>query len=264
MPRAIWKGHLSFGLVDVPVRLYSATRRDRPDSHLIDRRDGAPVGHLKINKDTGREVRHDEIARAYEVDGEEVVVEDADLEAIAPASGHSVDIEDFVRREDISPVFFDKPYFLAPDEGAERSYALLREVIERTERVGIARVVLRKRERLCAVTVHDGALTLNLLRYWRELRDPAELDLPAEDLRQAGVSDDAVDMAVELIERKTREWAPQTYRDQYQDRLLELIEQKARPERPPEVTRPEQAEPTEAQPQQGDLTERLRRSIDRG
>ncbi len=262
MPKVIWKGHLNFGLVNVPVRLYSATRRRKLDFHLIDRRDQRPVGHLKINKDTGREVRPDEIARAIEVDGQTVVVEDEDFEQANPQAKHTIDIRHFVRVEQIDPVFFDKPYYMAPQEGAERSYVLLREVIERTGRVGIAKVVLHRREHLAATMLHDGVLTLQLLRFAREIRDPGDLDVPAQTPRQLDITTDAVEMATELVQRMTEEWQPEQYHDEYLEQLTELVERRAHQGR--EAAQPE--EPPAAEPPSAatteELFEQLRRSIE--
>ncbi|WP_168211028.1 non-homologous end joining protein Ku [Persicimonas caeni] len=270
MPKVIWKGHINFGLVNVPVRLYSATRKRKLDFHLIDKRDQSPVGYLKINKDTGREVRPEEVARAIEVDGEKVVVEDDDFEQAEAHTAQNIDIQHFVRREQINPAFFEKPYYLAPMEGAEKSYTLLREVIERTGRVGIAKVVLRKREHLAALMVQDNVVVLEMLRFADELRDPSELDLPAESAGDLGVTTDALEMATELVQRMTRDWKPDQYRDEYREELLELIEDKARRARAGTAepsSQPEESRPTSGEPgttEGADLTERLRQSIERG
>lgn len=265
MAKVIWKGHINFGLVNVPVRLYSATEKRKLDFHLIDRRDQNRVGYLKINKETGREVRPEEVARAIDVDGQTVVLEDEDFEQADPEATRSIDIRNFVRLEQISPTFFEKPYYLAPQEGAEKSYALLREVIERTGRVGIAKVVLRKREHLAALMVQDNVLILDLLRYARELRDPDELDIPRESARQMGLSTDNIEMATELVERMTRDWAPEEYRDEYREELLEMIESKAARERAGEHPAEQEASPPPPEePADVDLDEQLRRSIQRG
>lgn len=263
MAKVIWKGHINFGLVDVPVRLYSATERHKLDFHLIDRRDQNPVGYVKINKETGREVRPDEIARAIEVDDEMVVVEDEDFERANPAATRSIDIEHFVRRDQIDPIFFEKPYYLAPQQGAERSYALLREVIRRTGRVGIAKFVLRRREHLAAVMVHEEVLTVELLRFSRDVRDPTELDVPGEALDELGITTDALEMATELVERMTRDWQPQQYRDEYYQQLTELIERRARQGAGAEQPSPPQPE-RPREPTSEELFEQLKRSIQQG
>lgn len=264
MPKVIWKGHINFGLVNVPVRLHSATRKNRLDFHLVDRRDENPVGYVKINKETGREVRPDEIARAIETeDGQLVLLEDQDFEQADPEASRALDIRHFVRLEQISPAFFEKPYFLAPMEGAEKSYGLLREVIAETGRVGIAKVVLRRRERLAAVMARDDVLVLELLRFSQELRDPGELDLPDIDRRSLGITTDEMEMATELVRRMTEEWKPEAYRDEYREQLEQLIEQKASRGREVPTSATPQAPSEVAEAPQEDLSESLRRSIGR-
>jgi DNA end-binding protein Ku len=263
MAKVIWKGQINFGLVNVPVRLYSASRKRKLDFRLVDKRDQNSVGYLKINKETGREVRPEEIARAIDVDGETVVLEDEDFEQAASKSARAIDIRHFVRLEQIEPAFFEKPYYLEPEEGAEKSYVLLREVVERTGRVGIAKVVLRKREHLAALMVQDDALMLNLLRFAPEIVDPAELDLPHDNAREIGVDTGSIEMATELVQRMTQDWEPEQYHDEYQEELEALIEQRARQQRtgevPAEASRPA---PEHEETPASDLSEQLRRSVD--
>ncbi|MFW5968432.1 MAG: Ku protein, partial [Persicimonas sp.] len=260
MPKAIWKGHINFGLVTVPVRLYSATNRRKTEFSLVDRRDKSPVGQRRINKETGREIEPENVARAAEVDGEPVIVEDEDFERLRSELSRSIDIEHFVRLEQIEPAYFDRPYFLEPQEGGERSYALLRLVAEQTGRVGIARVVLRRREHLAALGIHDGALALNLLRYPDEVRDPTELDLPEGGLRDLGITTDAVEMATELVMRMTRDWQPARYHDEFHEALEDLIERKAKPQRhPPTPSEPPAGAPRAEGSSGDELDEQLRR-----
>ena len=265
MAKVIWKGHINFGLVNVPTRLYSATRSRKLDFHLIDRRDQSPVGYLKINKETGREVRPDEIARAVEHDGQTVVLEDEDFEKIDPKARRAIDIQHFVRAEQIDPAYFQRPYFLAPAEGAERSYVLLREVIRRTGRVGIAKLVLRRREHLAAVMAREDVLVVNLIRFADELRDPGQLDLPSQTPQQLGITTDHLEMASELVGRMTQDWRPEQYRDEYRKALGELIEERAQAQqegapRPADTSQPA-PEPERTPP--SDLEDTLRQSLDR-
>lgn len=262
MPKAIWKGHINFGLVTVPVRLYSATNRRKTEFSLVDRRDKSPVGQRRINKETGHEIDSKDVARAAEVDGERVIVEDEDFERLRSELRRSIDIEHFVRLEQIAPAYFDRPYYLEPQEGAERSYALLRLVIEQTGRVGIARVVLRRREHLAALGLHDGALSMNLLRYADEVRDPTELDLPEDGLRDLGITADAVEMATELVMRMTRDWQPDRYHDEFQEALEDLIERKAKPQQhPPTPSDAPGGAPRAESESDTELDDQLRRSI---
>jgi DNA end-binding protein Ku len=224
MPRAIWKGSISFGLVNIPVGLYSAEKREEISFHLLDRRNMARVRYQKVNEETGKEVPWDETVRGYEYEkGQYVVLTDEDLKRAAPEATQSIDIIDFVDLEEISPLYFDKPYYLGPDKKGARAYALLRETLRRTGKAGIAKVVIRTKQYLAAVMVAENVLTLEILRYPDELRDPAELDVPAGD---AGVSERELEMAERLVEGMVERWKPEQYKDTYRDDVMALIEKR--------------------------------------
>lgn len=224
MPRAIWKGSISFGLVNIPVGLYSAEKREEISFHLLDRRNMARVRYKKVNEETGNEVPWDETVRGYEYEkGQFVILTDEDLKRAAPEATQSIDIIDFVDLEEISPLYFDKPYYLGPDKKGARAYALLRETLRRTGKAGIAKVVIRTKQYLAAVVARGDVLTLEILRYAHELRDPDELDVPAGD---AGVSERELEMAERLVEGMVEDWKPERYKDTYRDDLMKLIEKR--------------------------------------
>ena len=239
MARSIWKGSISFGLVNIPVGLYSAEKREETVSfHMLDKRNMARLRYKRVNEETGREVPWEETVRGYEFEpGKYVVLSDEDLERAAPEKTQTVDILDFVDGEDISPIYFDKPYYLAPDKKGAKSYALLREVLRRTGKVGIAKVVIRTKQSLAAVLVEDKAIVLNILRFDHELREPTELDLPSG---KEGVSERELDMAERLVEGMVSKWEPEKYRDDYYKDLKKMINERVEagqleesPEAPP-------------------------------
>jgi DNA end-binding protein Ku len=239
MARSIWKGSITFGLVNIPVGLYSAEKREETVSfHLLDRRNMARVKYKRVNEDTGREVPWDETVRGYEIEGgKHVVLSDEDLERASPEKTQTVDILDFVDGSDINPALYDKPYYLAPEKKGAKSYALLRETLRRTNKVGIAKVVIRTKQYLAAVIVEDQVIVLNILRFAHELRDPKELDLPSG---KEGVSERELDMAERLVEGMVSDWEPEKYRDDYYKDLKKMIKERVEagqleesPEAPP-------------------------------
>ncbi len=228
MARAIWKGSISFGLVNIPVGLYSAETRDDISFKLLDRKTKSPIHYKRVSEESGKEVAWDETVRGYEVDkGKYVVLTDQDLKRAAPEATQTIDIQSFVDLADISTLFFDKPYFLAPDSKGTKAYALLRETLKRTGKVGIAKVVIRTRQYLAAVVARGDSevLTLELMRYAHELRDPADLDVPRG---KSGVSDKELQMAVRLVEGMEEAWDPDQYKDDYRRDLMKLIEERAK------------------------------------
>jgi DNA end-binding protein Ku len=221
MARSIWKGSITFGLVNIPVGLYSAEKREEMSFHLLDRRNMARVKYKRVNEDTGREVPWEETVRGYEFEeGKYVVLSDEDLQRASPEKTQTVDIVDFVELEEISPVFFDKPYYLAPDKKGAKSYALLRETLRRTKKVGIGKVVIRTKQYLAAVIPSEDVIVLNILRFGHELRDTGELDLPSG---KEGVSERELHMAERLVEGMVDSWDPDKYRDDYYKDLKKLI-----------------------------------------
>jgi DNA end-binding protein Ku len=225
MPRAIWKGSLSFGLVEIPVALVPAEQTNELSLSMLDSRDHSPVGYKRINKNTGEEVPWEKIAKGYEYEkGEFIVLSEADLHRASPEATQTVDILAFVDEDEIDSMYYDTPYYLEPLKKGSKSYALLRETLRRTQKVGVAKLVLRTRQRLAAVTVRDKVLVVNLLRFARELREPSDLELPGKD----GVGEKELKMAERLVGGMTEKWKPEKYHDEYRDELMAYIEKKAR------------------------------------
>ena len=227
MARAIWKGSISFGLVSIPVGLFSAETRDEISFRQLDKRNLAPVGYKKYNKQTGKEVEADDIVKGYEYEDERyVLISDEDLKRANPEKTQTVDITDFVNLDDIDAEYFDKPYYLAPLKKNAKAYALLREALKRSGKVGIAKVVIRSREYLGAVIPHNDVLVLEILRYPHEIRGVDDLELPGAELEKMGVTDREVKMAEMLIDGMTADWEPAKYHDSYRDDLMALIHKK--------------------------------------
>ncbi|MBW3572220.1 MAG: Ku protein [Gemmatimonadetes bacterium] len=225
MARAIWKGSISFGLVHIPVGLFSAASPDELSFRQLDKRNMSPIGYRKYNKNTGEEVEGDEIVKGYEYEsGQYVVLSDEDLRRANPEKTQTVEITDFVDLDDIEPVYLDKPYYLAPTTKNKKGYALLREALKRTGKVGIAKVVIRSREYLSAVVPQGDVLVLEILRYPHEIRPADDLDVPHGDLKELGVNERELEMAERLVEGMTADWDPTKYQDTYRDDLMQLIQ----------------------------------------
>jgi len=258
--RPIWKGTINFGLVSIPVALYSAEADGSLDFDLLDRRDFSRVRYRRVNEKTGREVPWDEIVKGYEYEkGEYVALTDDDFVKANVKATQSIDILDFVDGADISPIYFDKPYYLVPLKNGRRAYALLREVMKRTGRVGIASVVIRSRQHLAALLVDGPMLILNLLRFSHELRDPSALAVP--ETGSAAGSNQELKMAEQLVETMAGKWNPKKYRDEYHQDLLQMIDKKIKSGQTKAI---EPAEPAR-RPKQGkvvDIMHLLRRSME--
>ncbi len=226
MPRSIWSGSLSFGLVNVPVQLLSSTRDRQVRFHQLDSEDLTPIEVRRYCSEEDVEVPYEEVVAGYEVDdGEYVMLTDEDFAAAAPEKTKTIDIDEFVDLADIDPIYFDHPYFLAPmgGEGASRAYVLLREVMEREGRAALGRFVLRNKEYLAAIRPREGALTLTTMVFADEVR-------PTDTIRDMVGDTKApkkeVDAAVELIEAMSADWDPAQYEDRHRKRLLEVIKSK--------------------------------------
>jgi DNA end-binding protein Ku len=229
MPRAIWSGSLGFGLVQIPVALHAAEEADELSLTLLDKRDFSPVGYERINKKTHKEVVWADTVKGYEsAPGQYVVLTEHDFEEANPKSTHQIDILDFVELADIDPHYIDKPYTLVPGKNGKKAYVLLREALQRAGKAGIAKLVLRTRQHLCAVIPHGRALSLLILRFADELRGTNDLDLPDENLKKSGITSKELEMAERLIAGMVGEWDPEKYRDDYRKDLLALIHARAK------------------------------------
>ena len=227
MPRVVWKGAITFGLVHIPVNLYPGSTASALDFDLLDKRDFAPVGYRRVNKRTGKEVAPENIVKGYEYEaGQYVVVTDEDFRQANVKATQSIDIQAFVDADEIPAHHFDTPYYLEPGKRGEKGYALLRETLRKTGRVGIANVVLHTRQHLALVMPVERLLLLNTLRFADEIRPMANLQLPGLNLKAVGVSPKEVEMAARLVADMTEDWQPKAYKDTYRADLLARIEHK--------------------------------------
>lgn len=227
MGRAIWKGHISFGLVSIPVMLFAAERRSDLSFHLLDKRNRSKIHYARINDTTGQEVPWEEVVKAYEYDkGNFVVLEEKDFKNAAVESSQTIEIENFVPENSIDPIYFDKPYYLVPEKKGAKGYVLLREILRRSKKVGIAKVVIRTRQYLSALLVVGDALVLNLLRFSNELQSESQFEFPHESLKAYKISDKEIKIAERLVKAMTSTWKPKTYHDDYREALMKLIEKK--------------------------------------
>jgi DNA end-binding protein Ku len=225
---ALWRGALAFGLVNIPVKLYSASQANRLDLDMLHKEDLSPIRYARICRRDGKEIPYDEIVKGYQYDkGDYVVLTDEDFEHANVRRSKTIEIQEFVDESEIDAKYYDKPYFLEPEEGAERPYALLRDALARSKKVGIAKFVLRHREHLAAIKPEKGVLILNQLRFSDEIRKPDDLKIPDAQPGQKEMA-----MAVSLIEQLTAPFAPEQYKDTYTGELTRVIEQKAKGRKP--------------------------------
>ena len=262
MPRALWKGAITFGLVHIPVGLYPAASRDELDFDWLDRRDMAPVGYKRFNKETGKEVQRENIVRGLKhQDGRYVVLSDDDIRSANVKSTQTVDIVAFVDAGEIDVTYFDTPYFLAPLARGEKVYALLREALKREHKVGIAHVVIQTRQHLAAVIPAERVLMLNTLRWATEVRSTKELDLPDGGLKASGIRDQELRMATELVKKMTERWNPAQYHDSFRDDILKLARRKVAKGQLKVIATSEEGETKQPTAKIIDLTELLKQSL---
>ena len=264
-PRVLWKGAISFGLVHIPVALYSATTDHGIDFDWLDKRSMDPVGYKRINKKTGKEITRENIVKGVEYeDGEYVVLSDKEIAAAYPKTTQTIEIETFVPANGIPFVYLERPYYVAPINRGAKVYALLRETLQRSERVGVARVVIQTKQHLAVLVPVGPGLVLNLLRWGADIRPWNDLPLPSEDAKKAGLTDRELKMAQQLVEDMSGEWDPMEYKDEFKDEILRLVDRKVKAGQTETVTQPD---PEEGQSTEGkgakiiDLTELLQRSL---
>lgn len=221
--RAIWKGHISFALVTIPVSLFSATKRNEVSLHYLHKGDLSPVSYKRFCDAEDKEVPWEEITRGYEYEkGQYVEITDEDLDGVDVKLTKTIQVSEFVNESEIDPVYFDKPYYLEPQKGGERAYALMRDALAHSGRVGIARVVLRSKEHLAAVKPVGKMLMLEMMRFAHEIVDPGSLQLPDA----AAPTGKEMDLARTLIDSMTDTFDPGRYKDEYHDKVLEVIQAK--------------------------------------
>jgi DNA end-binding protein Ku len=227
--RDIWRGAISFGLVEIPVALVSAEEPTGLSLSYLDRRDFSPVGYRRYNKQSGAEVPWSEIVHGYEYEkGEYVVLGKNDLARANPALTQTISIEQFVDASEIEPIYFEKPYYLEPLKPHSKAYALLRDTLQRTSRVGVARVAIRTKEHVAVVGVRERALVLYLLRFAEEVRPPTALRNLEPQGRGSLVSPKELEMAERLVADMTGEWNPDAYKDDYVHDVMKVVEEKIR------------------------------------
>jgi DNA end-binding protein Ku len=226
MPRALWKGAISFGLINIPVELYAAEKRDELDFTMLDKRDLSPVGYKRYNKKNGKEVVWDNIIKGYEYeDGQYVLLSDEDLRRANVEATQSIDIQCFVEANQVPITYYEQPYYLAPLKAGNKAYALLRETLRKSGKMAIAKIVIRTRQHIAAVMPFDNILNLITLRYPTELKKPDDLQVPG-GAKQAGITAKEVEMAQSLVDSMSSEWDPDEFRDTYRDDVLALVQKK--------------------------------------
>lgn len=260
MARGLWKGAISFGLVNVPVELHSAKRRTSElDMTMLDKRDLAPVGYKRVNKATGKEVPWAEVVKGYEYRNDKyVVLSDEDFRRANPEAAKTVDIQAFVELADIAPQYFETPYYLVPGKRGEKAYALLRDTLKKAGKAGIATVMIRTRQYLAALIAQDELLVLNTLRYHDELKKASEFEIP-----DAKVSAKEMDMAMRLVDDMADKWQPARYKDTFKDDLLKRIEEKVEAGQTEEITEPEKGAREPKSADVVDLMSLLKKSIEK-
>jgi len=221
--RAIWKGNISFGLVNIPIAVYPATKKEELRFRLLRAKDLSPVNYKRVAEKDGKEVPWDEIVKGYEYEkGKYVVLKDEDFQRVDLEATQTVDIQDFVEVDEIDPMFFYKPYYLEPQKGGDKAYVLLRDALESSKKVGVAKVVIKTRQYLAGVKPEDGVLILELMHFAEELADPGRLHVPKK--LEPGKRE--MDMAKSLINSMSAKWNPEKYHDDYREALMEVIEEK--------------------------------------
>jgi DNA end-binding protein Ku len=260
MPRPLWKGAISFGLVNVPVAVYPAASHDGVSFDWLDKRDMAPVGYKRVNKETGKEVTKENIVKGLEYeDGQYVVLSDAEIKSANAKATQTIDIVAFVPADSIPPAFFDSPYYVAPGARGEKVYALLRETLKKEGKVGVAYVVLQTKQHLAALMPVGNVLMLQTLRWASEIRDTKGIDVPSAGLKGAGVRENEIKMASQLVKDMSEDWKPEQYKDQFHDDIMKMVKKKVAAGKTEEVLKPEKEEAPASNVI--DLTELLKKSL---
>ncbi len=243
MAQPIWKGHISFGLVNVPVSLYAAEKRNDLSFHMIDSRDVARVRYQRVNAETGEEVPWDKIVKGFEYsDGNYVLLSDKELESAVGEKSRAIEIHQFVDADQIPPMYFDKPYILAPNKQAEKGYVLLREAMAQSGKVGIAHVTIRTRQYLAALMPAGDALMVNLLRYAEELRAANQFEIPSGKTSEYKISAQELQLAKQLISGMSAPWKPEAFHNETHDMLMKLVEKKIKQGKTQAIGEPEDIE----------------------
>jgi DNA end-binding protein Ku len=240
MPRALWKGDISFGLVNIPVELYPAQEHKEFKFSMLDKRDFSPVGYKRYSKKSNKEVEWANIVKGYEYEKDQyVVLSEEDFRRANVKASQTIDIQAFVPAIEIPVQYFDTPYFLAPTERGKKVYALLRETLRSTGRVAVAQVVIRTAQHLAAVVPVGRALMLNTMRYSDQLHQPEQIDLPADGLKGAGVTAKEIELAKRLVSDMAEPWKPSEFKDTYHQDLMRRIKEKIKKGETKQITEPD-------------------------
>ncbi|WP_159467708.1 Ku protein [Dyadobacter sp. 3J3] len=221
--RAIWTGAIGFGLVNIPVKLFSATQQSELDLDMLDKKDHANIKFQRVNANTGKEVDWENIVKGYKVDDNYIILEDEDFEKASPEQSKIIEIAEFVDESEIDSIYYETPYYLQPEKSGTRAYALLRDALKKTDKVGLGTYVLRNRESLVVIKPLDDILLLNKIRFHDEIRETDDLEIPDIKIKPAELK-----MAIHLIEQLTTDFDITRFKDSYTDKLLELIKAKAK------------------------------------
>lgn len=221
--KAIWTGSIGFGLVNIPIKLYTATESSSLDFDMLDKKDLSNIRFKRVNENTQKEVEYANIVKGYMLDGKYVVLDDADFKKAAPEKTSHVEIMQFVKESEIGAMYFESPYYVAPEKNGTRAYVLLREALAKAGKVGLGSFVMRSKEHVCMIMAMGDALVLNRLRFPEEIRKPGELDLPKTKSKP-----EEIKMAVSLIDQLTKPFDPKMFKDEYTEKLLKVIQAKAK------------------------------------
>jgi len=222
--RAIWTGAIGFGLVNIPVKIYSATESSNLNLDMLDKKDHSKIKYQRVNENTGKEVEWGNIVKGYKIANDYVILDEKDFEAVSPEKTKTINITDFVKESEISSLYYETPYYLEPDKSGTRPYKLLLEALQKTDKVGVATFVMRNKESLAVLRPEKNVIVLNKIRFAQEIRDPAELTLP----KNTEVKPAELKMAVSLIDQLTDKFDISKYKDNYNDELLKIIEAKSK------------------------------------
>lgn len=225
--RSIWNGSINFGLVTIPIKIYSASEERRLDLDMLDSKDHARIRYKRVNENTGEEVEWKDIVKGFKKDDTYIVLEDEDFDQANIKKSRSLEIEAFIKEEEVSEVLFKKPYFIEPQKEGGKAYNLLKDALKKTKKLGLATFVMRQKENLALIGVYKDVLVLHVIRFAEEIRDPSSLNLP-----DTKVAKKEVDMALALIEQYTQKFDFEGYKDVYNNQLLEIIENKAKGHKP--------------------------------
>ena len=233
MPRAIWKGYITFGLVNIPVVLYSGEKKFDIQLKLLDSRDHSRIRYVRVNEKTGEEVPWQDVAKGYEYDEDNyIVLDEKDLKEIAGEHSKTIEIENFITASSLGCMVFDKPYYLVPDKKGDKGYVILRETLRETKKIGITKVIIHTREYLAALMPYENALILNLLHYPQEIKQPSEFDLPSSSVKEYKITSKEMQVAKQLVDSMTTKWNPNEYKDEYREGLQKFIDEKIHHEKP--------------------------------